>query len=83
VLLLLQLALLPAACAISRRYEREADLQALRVTRDPASAEALYRRFVRTNLTDPDPPRLLRLVRGSHPTLVERIATARALAARG
>jgi STE24 endopeptidase len=83
VLLLLQLALLPAASAISRRYEREADLQALRVTRDPASAEALYRRFVRTNLTDPDPPRLLRLVRGSHPTLVERIATARAFAARG
>ena len=82
VLLLLQLALLPAASAISRRYEREADWLALRATGDAAAAEALERRFVRTNLSDPDPPRLLHLLRGTHPTLVERIATARAYAAR-
>jgi len=82
VLVLLQLALLPVASAISRRYEREADWAALRVTDDPESAQALYRRFVGTSLADPEPPRLLHLVRGTHPTLVERVATARAYARR-
>jgi len=77
VLLLLQLVTLPAANAITRRYEREADWEALRLTRDPAVAEASYRRFARTNLTDPDPPLLLHLLLDSHPSLVERIATAR------
>ena len=78
VLLLLQLATLPLANAISRRYEAEADAVGLRLTRDSRSAEALYRRFARTSLTDPDPPRLLHLLLDTHPTLVERIATARA-----
>jgi STE24 endopeptidase len=77
VLLLLQLATLPAVNAITRRYEREADREGLRLARDPAAAEALYRRFARTGLSDPDPPLLLHLLLGSHPTLVERIETAR------
>ncbi|MGI9113018.1 MAG: M48 family metalloprotease [Gaiellaceae bacterium] len=78
VLLLLQLATLPLANAISRRYEAEADAVGLRLTRDVRAAEALYRRFARTSLSDPDPPLLLHLLRDAHPTLVERIATARA-----
>ena len=57
VLLLFQLATLPLANAITRRYEAEADDVGLRLTRDGRSAEALYRRFARTSLTDPDPPR--------------------------
>jgi STE24 endopeptidase len=82
VLLLLQLATLPLVSAITRRYEREADWVALQLTQDPDSAEALDRRFVRTSLADPDPPTLLHLIRGTHPTIVERIATARAFAGR-
>jgi len=78
VLLLLQLATLPAANAITRRYEREADREGLLLTGDPAAAEALYRRFARTGLTDPDPPLLLHLLLDTHPTLVERIEVARA-----
>ncbi|MCP9484959.1 MAG: M48 family metalloprotease [Gaiellaceae bacterium MAG52_C11] len=78
VLLLLQLATLPLANAISRRYEAEADAVGLRLTRDGRAAEALYRRFARTSLSDPDPPLLLHLLRDTHPTLAERIATARA-----
>jgi len=83
VLLLLQLATLPLANAISRRYEAEADAVGLRLTRDGRAAEALYRRFARTSLSDPDPPLLLHLLRDTHPTLVERIATARAGVPRG
>jgi STE24 endopeptidase len=82
VLLLLQLATLPAVSAITRRYEREADWRALELTQDPVAAEAISRRFVRTSLANPDPPRLLHFIRGTHPTIVERIATARAFAER-
>ena len=81
VLLLLQLATLPLANAISRRYEAEADAVGLRLTGDGRAAEALYRRFARASLSDPDPPRLLHLLLDTHPTLVERIATARAATA--
>lgn len=80
VLLLLQLASLPLANAITRHYEAEADAVGLRLTGDSRSAEALYRRFARTSLSDPDPPLLLHLLLDTHPTLVERIATARAAA---
>jgi STE24 endopeptidase len=80
VLVLVQLATLPLVTAISRRYEAEADWQALRLTGDRRSAEALYRRFARTNLTDPDPPWLLHVLLDTHPTLLERVATARAAA---
>jgi STE24 endopeptidase len=82
VLLLLQLATLPAVSAITRRYEREADWTALQLTRDAAAAEAIARRFARTSLANPDPPAVLHFLRGTHPTLVERIATARAFARR-
>ena len=83
VLVVLQLLTLPFVSAVSRRYESEADYQALRLTRSRASAEALYRRFVRTNLADPDPPRFLHVLLSTHPTVVERIATARAAALPG
>lgn len=80
VLVCLQLLTLPLASAISRRYEAEADYEALRLTQDRRSAEALYRRFVRTSLADPDPPWVVRILLSTHPTVVERIATARAAA---
>ena len=83
LLVCLQLLTLPLVSAISRRYETEADYEALRLTRDRQAAEQLYRRFVRTSLADPDPPRALHLLLSTHPTLVERIATARAAALPG
>ncbi len=83
LLLVFQLALLPVANAISRRYERQADRDALALTADPAAAEALFRRFARVNLTDPDPPWLLHALLGTHPTLVERISLSRGAAPPG
>jgi STE24 endopeptidase len=73
-------ATLPAQNAISRRYEAEADWLALRATADPASDIALQRHFVLTGLVDPDPPQWVRVVLGSHPTAMERIAVAEAVA---
>jgi Zn-dependent protease with chaperone function len=66
----------PMANAVSRRYEAEADWLALEATRDPASGIALDRNFVRTGLADPDPPAWLRILYGTHPTPLQRIAMA-------
>jgi len=68
----------PLANAVSRRYEAEADWLALEATRDPESGVALDRNFVRTGLADPDPPAWLRILYGTHPTPLQRIAMAEA-----
>ena len=81
VAIVIELALLPAANAISRRYEAEADWIALEATRDPVAARAFFARLPATNLAQPEPPSWARVVLGTHPPLVERIAMARAWAA--
>jgi STE24 endopeptidase len=78
----IQLALLPLTSAVSRRYEAEADWVALEATREPAAAESLLRRLSRTALAQPEPPAWSYALRSTHPSLLERIAMARAWAAR-
>ncbi len=73
---------LPAQNLISRRYEVEADWLALHVTNDPASAIATQRRFALTGLLDPDPPAWAQILRGSHPTTMQRIEMAKAVEGR-
>jgi STE24 endopeptidase len=75
-LVALQLALLPFANAVSRRYEAEADWVALEVTRDPAAARGLFERFAETNLASPSPPAWSYVLLGTHPSLEQRIALA-------
>jgi STE24 endopeptidase len=82
VVVVLQLALAPAGNAISRRMEAEADWKALRVTRDPAALEQLMVGFSKTSLGEPDPPGWVQLMLGTHPALEDRVAMARAWAAR-
>jgi STE24 endopeptidase len=62
-----------AGNALSRRIEASADAFALRETHDPAAFIALERRLAVVNLADPDPPKLLHVLFGTHPTTVERI----------
>jgi STE24 endopeptidase len=80
---LLQLALLPAVTAISRRYEREADWLAMEATRDNVAFEELTGKLARAALADPEPPRWAKLVLETHPTPLERIELARTLRAEG
>jgi STE24 endopeptidase len=82
VLALAALVTLPVQNLVSRRYEAEADWRALNATRDPAAMEQLFRRFARTSLEQPSPPLLDYLWLENHPTLAQRIAMARAWAAR-
>jgi STE24 endopeptidase len=80
--LCLELALLPATNALSRRYEAEADWEALEATNDPAAAGALTLQLTRASLADPDPPTWAYVLRRTHPTAMQRIAMARAWEAR-
>jgi STE24 endopeptidase len=72
-LALVSFALGSAGNALSRRVEASADAFALHETRDPAAFIALERRLAVVNLADPDPPKLLQVLFGTHPTTVERI----------
>jgi len=80
VVVVFQLVTTPLANTISRRMEAEADWKALEVTRDPASLEGLMIGFSETGLGDPDPPAWAQLMLGTHPSLADRVAMARAWA---
>ncbi|MEN3341681.1 MAG: endopeptidase [Actinomycetota bacterium] len=78
VVVVLGLLALPLQNAISRHMEAEADWMALRTTRDPAGATALFRRFVPTTLDEPSPSTWEYLLLENHPTIMQRIAMAQA-----
>src|SRR5919201_7048929 len=82
VVAVLNLAVTPFVNAISRRYEAEADWSALKATRDPKDAEGLFEKFASLDLQQPNPPGWSYVWIDNHPTLVQRIAMARAWAAR-
>lgn len=74
------LASAPLQSFVSRRIEARADAHALALTEDPTTVERMERRLATTNLADVDPPRLEYIMFASHPSVVERIAAARAYA---
>jgi len=67
------LAATPAALALSRRQEREADRFALEITRDNSAGARSFVRLQEDNLAVPRTGPLYRLWRGSHPDLADRI----------
>lgn len=60
----------------SRAIERRADRFAMAAVPDPRTQIAFQRTIAIKNLADPDPPRWLQAVYGTHPTTLERIAMA-------
>ncbi|HEX4680669.1 MAG TPA: M48 family metalloprotease [Gaiellaceae bacterium] len=71
-----QLAVLPAASALSRRFERTADRFSLELTGDRPAYEALHHDLATTNLSDLQPPKWLYYWTFSHPTPPERLSDA-------
>jgi STE24 endopeptidase len=67
------LATTPAALALSRWQEREADRFGLEITRDNQAAARAFVRLHDENLAVPRTGLLYRLWRGSHPDLADRI----------
>lgn len=78
----LELAVLPVAARLSRRWERVADRGSLELTGDPEGFVEAFVTLARANLSDLDPPRLAYAFLFSHPTPPQRIASARAWKAR-
>jgi STE24 endopeptidase len=71
-----QLAVLPAASALLRRFERAADRFSLELTGDRAAYEALHHDLATTNLSDLRPPKWLYYWIFTHPTPPERLSDA-------
>ena len=78
VVVALLFVLSPLQHAFSQRLEAEADWVALETTRDPGAAQALFRRFARVALVQPDPPGWAGLLIDTHPSMMERIEMAEA-----
>ncbi len=70
----LQLVTMPLTNLVSRHEEAEADWSALKATRDPAAAVALFRNLARTSLAAPDPEGWAYVLYADHPTIAQRIA---------
>jgi STE24 endopeptidase len=69
--------LMPLLSALSRSFERQADLFALRTTGELTTFERVMTTLARRNLGDLAPPRWAYLLMFSHPTAPERLAFAR------
>jgi STE24 endopeptidase len=73
-LVVLGLLALPLQNAVTRHMEAEADWLALQTTHDPQAATGLFREFVPTTLSDPNPPTWDYLLLEDHPTIMQRLA---------
>lgn len=69
---------LPLQTAFSRRIESEADWVALNTTHDPAAMTGLFQRLGRLSRAQPDPPGWDQFLFGDHPSVMQRIAMAKA-----
>ncbi len=81
-LVVLQLLALPVQNMITRHMEAEADWMALQTTKNPRAASALFKTFVPTALSNPNPPTWEYLLAYDHLTVDQRITMARAWRAR-
>jgi STE24 endopeptidase len=72
---------LPAARAMSRAYERNADRFALELTGNPGAFISAMRRLGAQNLAEEHPSRIIQWLFYSHPPIHERIAAAQAFRA--
>ena len=72
----LSLVMLPAAHAMSRRYERQADRFALMLTRNPTAFISAMRRLAAQNLAEEHPSKIVQWLFYSHPPIRERVAAA-------
>lgn len=62
--------------ALSRRFERQADIFELRLVGQPQAAISTFKKLAAQNLADPSPSPLIVFLLYSHPPVAERIETA-------
>ena len=64
---------------LSRGVEQRADQFSLQLTDEPRTFIGFQERIAITNVSDPDPPALVRFLLGTHPSAIERIGLAERL----
>jgi STE24 endopeptidase len=64
----------PIDNVFSRRVEMAADWASLQATKDPNAEQQLFRRFVPTTLSQPNPPTWDYVMLENHPTIMQRLA---------
>jgi STE24 endopeptidase len=67
---------LPVQNAFSRAFERQADLEAIRLTGNPRATVSLEQNLAKANLADVDPHPFVKFVLYTHPPVMERIELA-------
>ncbi len=67
---------MPLDCAVSRRFERQADRYALELTRNPHAAVKAFQKVAKINIADIDPPPLATFWLYTHPPIPERMEAA-------
>ena len=77
ILFIVGLFLLPLQNGFSRKMEKEADLFALKVTKDKNVFISLMRKLAEKNLADPNPSRIVKFLFYDHPPISERIQAAK------
>ena len=75
------LVMVPAAHAMSRAFERNADRFALNLTRNPSAFISAMRRLSAQNLAEEHPSRIVQWLFYSHPPVRDRIAAAQSFKA--
>ena len=61
---------------LSRSVEQRADQFSLELAGEPRTFIGFQKRIALTNVSDPDPPTLVRFLLGTHPSTIERIGLA-------
>lgn len=74
--LLISAFLTPALNAVSRYFEKEADLFELKLLKQPEASISCFKKLSEQNLADPEPHPLIEFLFYSHPSLSKRIKRA-------
>jgi STE24 endopeptidase len=82
LLFVLNILTTPIQVAISRSFEREADLESLHLSANPRAFIAAEVKLARSNFADVEPPRAMVWLLYTHPPVLERIAVAEAFQVR-
>jgi STE24 endopeptidase len=78
VVVAIQVATIPVQNIVSRHVEAEADWIALQTTRDPEAATNAFHELATASRSEPRPPSWAYVLFDNHPTIMQRIAMARA-----
>ena len=76
ILFLVGFLILPMQNWFSRKLEKEADIFALKTTRNKKAFISLMKKLAKKNLADPDPSKLVKILFYTHPPVKERIKMA-------